>query len=90
MKNVSSTDVVGEKRSPPVATDTSNVDNFAGRGERAAGLKLEQAQKRNKKLCDGEADDRTVFIPSTKKLWVGVTDKPEGGDQNTEQERNGN
>ena len=61
MKNVSSTAVVGEKRSPPGATDTSNVDNFAGRGERAAGLKLEQAQKRNKKLCDGEADERTVL-----------------------------
>ena len=56
---MSSAAVVGEMRSSPRSTDTSNVDNSAGRGKGAARLKLEQAQKRNKKLCDGEADERT-------------------------------
>ena len=42
---MSSTAAVGEKRCAPGATDTTDVDNFAG---------LEHTQKRNKKLRQGE------------------------------------
>jgi hypothetical protein len=65
---MSSTAVVGDRRSSHGPTDTSDVDNFAGRGEGAAGLKLEQSQKRNKTLRDWEApacnllqEERTVL-----------------------------
>jgi hypothetical protein len=43
---MSSTAVVGEKRCAPGATDTTDVDNFAG---------LEHTQQRNKKLRQGDA-----------------------------------
>ena len=42
---MSSTAAVGEKRCAPGATDTTDVDTFAG---------LEHTQKRNKKLRQGE------------------------------------
>jgi hypothetical protein len=48
-----------KKRSAPVSTDTSDVDKFAGLTEGAAGLKLEQAQKRKKKLQIEKIDTRS-------------------------------